>query len=171
MSESKFRPIPELTPVQIERFWSLVPKLPDDVCWPWQGARTQNGGYGNFTPYYKLGPYRSHRISFSLHHKVSVAGVCILHACDNPPCVNPAHLFKGTMADNVADKMRKGRHHGGRGPKGSKHGRAKLDEIIVVAVRAKFQAGATLTSLACTYNVSITTIKRVVDKVGWTHVI
>lgn len=168
MHESQFRPIPEISPEQLEQFKSLITRLPDNYCMPWHGAQTRRG-YGVFHIRGR-GVFRAHRIAYCLATGDKVGGICVLHRCDNPPCCNPEHLFKGTTADNVADKMKKGRHRGGRGPKGSRHGRAKLNEDAVVKIRQQFAAGATMNHLARTYGVSHPSIKRIVDGTGWTHV-
>lgn len=88
-----------------ERFWSFVEKT--DSCWLWTGAKHPKG-YGIFhlrgrTP-------RAHVLSWILHHGPVPRGLCVLHRCDNPPCVNPDHLFLGTPQDNTDDMTRKGRH-------------------------------------------------------------
>ncbi len=99
-----------------ERFWEKVDKTGD--CWLWIGSKS-NEGYGHlkFANKYML----AHRVSFELAGNVipehdSYHGMCVCHHCDNPPCVNPEHLFLGTVADNNADMVRKGRASGGRKP-------------------------------------------------------
>ncbi len=93
----------------IDRFWKYVEKSenPDD-CWIWLGGRDADG-YGLFA----IGHHRSiraHRFSYRLHYGELPRGPFVLHTCDNPPCVNPAHLFLGSHQDNMDDAKRKGRY-------------------------------------------------------------
>lgn len=89
-----------------ERFWEKVDVGGPDECWDWQGARAHYGhGIINVTGRSLL----AHRVAWSITHgDPAEANVC--HRCDNPPCCNPAHLFLGSQADNIADMHRKGRY-------------------------------------------------------------
>lgn len=75
-------------------------------CWEWQGANDSRG-YGKFW----LGgrSRRAHRVAFRLWKRTPRAGYVLLHACDNPKCVNPGHLREGRQKTNVQDMWRKGR--------------------------------------------------------------
>lgn len=103
------------------RFWARVnedgPVLRPELgpCWPWGCGP----GYGQV----QVGPTResTHRISWEIHVGPIPPGLCVCHKCDNPPCVNPAHLFLGTHLDNARDREAKGRgHHGPLGRAGAR---------------------------------------------------
>lgn len=86
-------------------FWQHVKVGDPSECWLWTGSKHKQG-YG----LYGAGPRRAHRIAWTLIHGEIPPGLQVLHRCDNPPCVNPAHLFLGTDKDNHQDKAAKGRH-------------------------------------------------------------
>lgn len=168
MPESNPKPIPFLSPEDISRFKSLFRQGNPDKCWEWQGNRTR-AGYGVMNTKLRKGPLKAHRIAFFVSNG-DPGYLNVLHHCDNRPCVNPLHLFLGTTADNVADKMKKGRHRGGRGPKGSIHGRSKLMESQIPEIIYLHKQGVSTAEIARTYSVSGPSIARIIDGTGWTHV-
>ena len=82
-------------------FDTNVERIPEAGCWLWLGCI--GNGYGKFRG------MQAHRYSWLLHIG-STNGLRVLHRCDIPSCVNPAHLFLGTQSDNMLDRSIKGRH-------------------------------------------------------------
>ena len=115
------------------RFWDKV-FIPIDgkyTCWTWQGGVwSKKQGYGSFSPYSGK-TIKAHRWSFFWHNPQAVGwvGIHILHTCDNTLCVNPQHLYIGTNADNVRDKMSRGRHRT-NSAKGENHWTRRRPEDI-----------------------------------------
>ena len=88
-----------------KRFMNFVDATPSG-CWEWTGYRSHDG-YGQFTLFGK--GWRAHRASHVLFIGEIPDGYFVLHSCDNPPCVNPAHLRAGTPKENVQDMVERGR--------------------------------------------------------------
>lgn len=101
----------KFTPALI-RFWEKVRSDSPQACWEWIGRRLPFG-HGHFDVAHGQ-PMLAHRYSWELVNGTIPDDLCVLHRCDNPPCVNPAHLFLGTRTDNNRDKSAKGRHHNQR---------------------------------------------------------
>jgi len=144
-------------------FWSKVDKSAGpDGCWIWLG-QIGHLGYG----YVRRGKGRTmaHRRSWELTKGIIPDGLLALHRCDNPPCVNPAHLFLGTHIDNSNDKVSKGRQWH---PTGEVNGRSKVTIEQIAMIRALHRTGTcTLVEIGKTFNLSKGHIHRIVNNNAW----
>ena len=118
----------------------------DDECWEWLGAKSR-GGYGYFCGVDGKN-IKAHRFSWMLIHGEITIGMCICHTCDNTGCINPSHLFLGTILDNMLDKINKG--HGSEN--------RLLNDTEIQEIRNSSKNYAELSKL---YKVSSATIDRV----------
>lgn len=109
--------------------------------------------------------YRASAVSYAQHVGDVPDGLHICHTCDNPRCINPAHLFLGTPKDNQQDSLAKGRHAGHR-TAGESNSQAKLDAI---SVREIFTAEGTITSIAEQYGVSFQLVSMIKHRKVWRH--
>lgn len=144
-------------------FWSKVEKRGSEECWPWRAATTVSG-YGQFT--LRGTRVRANRVSMELVRGVALTpSEFVCHTCDNPRCVNPAHLVVGTHADNMRDMCSKGRQtHGVR------HYRAKLDDAAVREIRRRLLLRHKLVDIAKDYGVDRMTITLIRNGRNWKHV-
>ena len=148
-----------------ERFWRKVVKT-DDGCWIWTAARSPRG-YGAFgRGSREARVILAHRFSWEQANGPIPDGLCVLHRCDNPPCVNPAHLFLGTRTDNNRDMHAKGRANP---PRGERHPRARLTEEKVREIRRLAAAGISQRQIARMFGVSKGAVASVVTR-QWKHV-
>lgn len=148
-----------------QRFWEKVDVRGPDECWEWSGSRKRRG-YGQF----HLGDriQAAHRVSARIAG-MGIKNLCVCHRCDNPPCVNPRHLFVGTNADNVRDRNKKGRTRTGR-VRGEKHGAAKLTREQVLEIRRCLENGENQTRLARRFGVARVTIYFIKNRETWSHI-
>ena len=160
-----------------ERFEEKFTKGTDSECWLWK-ACVSGHGYGQF----KVGGVQTpaHRVAYQMYVGSIPQGLCVLHKCDVRACVNPAHLFLGTHADNAADRASKGRNgrplgdkNGSRTqphrvPRGARNGNAKLSEREILEIR--HASGITQQKLANKYGVSFQHISKIRSGEYWAHV-
>ena len=93
-----------------DRFHDKIAYEPNSGCWLWTGA-INTLGYGLIGLGHRSdGIAKAHRVSYQLHKGEISTGLCVLHRCDNPYCVNPDHLFLGTLSDNMKDCVQKKRN-------------------------------------------------------------
>lgn len=115
-----------------ERIWRQVEKT--DTCWLWRGY-TRNG-YGVLS--INDGPRYLHRLVYLMYVGPLLSESTVCHQCDTPRCLRPDHLFAGTQADNVADMRAKGRARY-VAVRGAQHGRYRISDDIVIAVRRSYE--------------------------------
>ena len=138
----------------LERFNENYSICKETGCWEWTGCFTYSG-YGRMMFNYQN--YRAHRLSYILHYGEILDEMVICHKCDNKKCVNPEHLFIGTVLDNVKDRVQKGRT-----ARNEKSGLVKLTNKQVEQIRKRKMS---LSLMAKKYNVAESTIVRIVTNV------
>jgi len=161
-------------------FWQHVTIT--EACWLWTGS-TLKGGYGSF---WIRAPVRhkvlAHRFSWELHKMGIPEHTNVLHSCDTPACVNPGHLFLGTQQDNVTDMIVKGRKRMAYGDRngarlyperitrGERRPHTKLKESQIPDIRKAYPV-MSLSKLSSMYGVSKETIRKIVHRQKWSHVL
>lgn len=126
--------------ILLDRFWSKVQKT--NTCWLWTGAhsvlqKNPKFQYGIMIVCWKR--RMAHHLSWEIaNNKKIPKGMCVLHKCDVPLCVRPDHLWIGTQADNVRDRVSKGRS---ASPRGEKNCRSKLKEKDIHKIRRMIREG------------------------------
>ena len=132
-------------------------------CWTWTGSKIRHG-YGHFRVNGRLA--LAHRFMFELVNGVIGYGKHVCHVCDNPSCINPAHLFEGTPSENARDAFEKGRRSSW---KGSEHPNAKLTEGDVLEIR-KLLKTFRPSVIAEKYGITRTLVYQIRARKAWRHV-
>lgn len=135
-------------------------------CWLTDFSKDRRG-YARFhiwLGYKNLKPVLAHRFAYEYFTGTKIPlGMCVLHHCDNPSCINPTHLYVGTKGDNGLDMRKRKR------VEGSKNGYAKLTEDKVLEIRSIYPK-LSYTKLAKKYNVSISNIEHIIQRTRWDHI-
>jgi len=151
---------PQVIP-PIERFrWYFRINLVTD-CWNWIGAKNR-GGYGYFYADKRL--IAAHRFSWEILYGPIPENLFCLHRCDNPACVNPSHLFLGTLQDNRRDCVSKNRQ-----AKGSETNKSSLTDKDIVDIR-RLKNTFTFAELGDIYDVSSEAIWSICHRKSWKHI-
>jgi hypothetical protein len=145
-----------------ERFWSKVDIAGQDECWIWKACIKK--GYGWFDG--RNAQITAWELTYSPIEKYS--GIFACHKCDNPLCMNPNHLFLGTLLDNARDRHSKGRD---AYMKGSANPSARITEDDAVAIRELHSNNVFSTrEIAERYKLSLSHVRRIIRREKWAHV-
>lgn len=160
-----------------QRFWAKVDRRGPDECWPWT-ATINRYGYGRIWDGSIMA--QAHRVSYKLAHGPIADELVVCHRCDNRRCVNPAHLFAGTQADNMHDAQSKGRLSQGEShsavlrqviPRGEGHWRRKLTEADVREIRRlRSEEGLIAREIAERFPTSKWNVFLILRGEAWRHV-
>lgn len=136
-------------PIRIGVFENRVDYAGGDECWEWKGTKNDRG-YGQYNS------RGAHRVAWEINAARGVPdGMCVCHSCDNPGCVNPAHLWLGTQADNMADMASKGRS---AAPTGA---RRSVNRYELWIIRAALERGCSGRQIALVLGRSESYISRI----------
>lgn len=191
--------LPEMTEAQLQGYWAQIDKTvgqgPLGSCWMWTGRTASAMGYGAYS--FNGSTFYAHRLAYKLAYGGDPDKLCVLHKCDVPRCVNPAHLFLGTRADNAIDRTQKRRTPAGEKHwtrhqpekwadvrqqfserakernktfNGENHPTTKLTAEIVREIKTLANEGMGNKELAEKFNVTHSNISAIVLGKSWKHV-
>ena len=149
-----------------EKFWAKVDRS-SDGCWPWTGRLLD--GHGTVSWCWR--DVGAHRVAYAISHGPLLDGQVVRHTCDNPPCCRPDHLVVGTIADNNADMVERGRNateqlvH-----RGATNVNAKLTDALVAELRAAWRGGESIKSIVRRTGLAVGTVHPMLHGKTWKHV-
>ena len=151
----------------VARFWRKVKKT--EGCWRWTGE-TNGKGYGRIVQErnHKAKNFLAHRVSWIIHYGSIPDGLCVCHKCDIRSCVNPDHLFLGTVKDNAQDMVRKNRNAVFLG---ERCGSSKCNDSQVIQMREEYANGTIIAKIAKEYNLSFRATAKIVRGETWKHLL
>jgi hypothetical protein len=144
-----------------EQFWSRCKRC-ETGCLEYQGKPDKDG---YMVVNFRTRVWKAHRLAYFLSTGEDPGEDRICHHCDNPPCIEISHLFRGSVADNNSDKVKKGRLKRGESVKTS-----KLTEEQVAYIKFKKRGQPTLESIAAELGVSISLLWKIRRGINWPHV-
>lgn len=152
------------SPITVARFWSKVDVRPSSLeCWEWR-ASVNRQGYGKFKD---CGSVRNaNAVAWEIANDAPLRGAVTRHSCDNPKCCNPAHLAKGTQADNMQDMVDRGRGRNWRAS-GEANPNARLTAADVAVIRGRIREGQSNSAIAADYPVSSSMISKIRTSAAW----
>lgn len=157
--------VKDISPKDTNRFWAKIEVRGPDDCWLWKAGKTC--GYGSFGISGKQ--YRAHRIALILNGITFGYGLCACHTCDVPTCCNPAHLFTGTQAENMADRNRKERTSHASVNVGVNHCRAILSDENVKEILT-LNGKLTQAEIGRRFGVCRHTVGKILTGKNWKHI-
>ncbi len=163
-AKSKFRRRDRGAPITKE--WLMLHTEKQGDCLVWLKYRVPTG-YGQLKT--ENGVELAHRVSYRLHYGKIYRDLHILHHCDNPPCINPDHLWAGTNSDNIRDRVSKGRPGNpgrpGTGPS------TKLTVKRVLQIRRLWSTGkVTQQSIAEIFGIARSNVSMIIRRATWPHI-
>lgn len=149
-----------------QRIYDKIFPEPNTGCWLWTGSLNASG-YGTMKLTDSKQTSLVHRFVYKQLVSDIPAGLVVCHTCDVRSCVNPAHLFLGTVKDNSDDMIRKGRSYNRFG---SNNPRAILTESDVKSIRSMYTSGIRKQVIADTFGVKFCTVDDIIYKRSWKEI-